>query len=417
MPVFPVAFEDLPYPDGDVDRMNDSVLSGEQVIAKLSAGIDSARRKVGLDDSTDQTSHDYKLSNITGTDKAASLTEVEDLIAAIPGGGGGAALVGGNVLMNGDFAIWQRYNAGSSLYADATYCGDRWKMMTQSNPGDAYNSAGAGDGATHKTGVTLSQTHATPQRIGLCQVIESKDCYHLRGKEVTFQVRINPSTTAPIRMAILEFTGTEDVVPADIVNDWTSGTYSAGNFFNGVNPSVIDTFTPIVGWQTLSITGMLNNNWQNLVVMIWTEGTVSSSYYSFITGLQLTVGDSPRAWNPLPHAVELAKCQRFFEAWGGNHIYEVLGNGQANSSSNAPCMVHHARKRIIPTFSWSALSDWALTASNFSNQAATSLSFTYQGFSRALVSVGVASGMAQGDACFLLANATIAARMYADAEM
>ncbi len=54
------------------------------------------------------------------------------------------------------------------------------------------------------------------------------------------------SNAAAIRYAILEWTGTADVVTSDVVNDWTSGNFSAGNFFLGSNLVVnqIGTITP-----------------------------------------------------------------------------------------------------------------------------------------------------------------------------
>src|SRR5207244_4481110 len=91
------------------------------------------------------------------------------------------------------------------------------------------------DGFTH--GLRVTQSQASAQRFGLAQIIEGKNCKHARGNSGTLLPRIRCSASTPIRYAILGWTGTEDVVTSDVVLSWTSGTFTAGNFFNSTTLS------------------------------------------------------------------------------------------------------------------------------------------------------------------------------------
>jgi ABC-type Fe3+-siderophore transport system permease subunit len=85
----------------------------------------------------------------------------------------------------------------------------------------------------------LTQSQAVAQRMGYAQMIEGKDCKHLRGKQVTFRFgRQRLSIGDNVRIAVLEWTGAEDAVTSDVVNNWASAVYTAGNFFLGANLTV-----------------------------------------------------------------------------------------------------------------------------------------------------------------------------------
>lgn len=130
-----------------------------------------------------------------------------------------------NRLHNAAFNINQR---GAGTFADDAYCFDRWYVLTQT--GSIAISAFTDPDAVRPTAIRLTQSQASAQRIGLAQIVESVNIRDLRSQAATMAARIRCSSSQAIRMAILELTGTADTVTSDIVNNWASTTYSAGNF-------------------------------------------------------------------------------------------------------------------------------------------------------------------------------------------
>lgn len=222
-----------------------------------------------------------------------------------------------NLLINGSGEVNQR--ADSSALADGTYGHDRWYRLTQSNNIAVSNLTDVEDGTPYM--MRLTQSNATPQRMGYAQIIEGKNCKHLRGQTVAFRVgRIRQSTSADVRYAILEWTGTEDSVTSDVVNDWTSGTYTAGNFFLGSNLTVSAVAEQALTANTLTtgstVTATLGSSFNNLIVFVWTESTVAQNVTLDIGKAQLEVGSVATPYEVLPWGEILVLCQRYHERGG-----------------------------------------------------------------------------------------------------
>ncbi len=328
-----------------------------------------------------------------------------------------ATTLGDNHIINGGFSVWQR-GSGSTSRADTVYGPDRWKVLTQSNPINV--SRGSGDGTTGRWSGLLSQSDASAQRIGMCQVIEGINCYHLRGREVTIQARVYITNSQAIRMAILEWGSTEDAVTTDPVSDWTSGTYTASNFFvANLSPATAPaTVTPSAStWTTVSQTVTLGSSFNNLVLMIWTEGTAANGVDFYVTKVGLHDGATVRPLIARPYQEELKMCQWYFEAWGGDNGYQPVGIGQVYNSTSCRVILVYGWKRIIPTLTVSSASHWALTTAGYTPTAATAVIFTDVSRDRCSVDVSISSGLVAGNATDFLGANTTSARMYADAEM
>lgn len=219
-----------------------------------------------------------------------------------------------NPIINGEFRIWQRGTSLSGI-ADDAYTADRWYILTQTGTIADARQSDPFDGARYSAQMTQSQ--ASAQRIGRAQIIEGKNCKHLRGQAVTFCGRFKISNDQNVRVAILEWTGTEDSVTSDVVNDWTSGTYTAGNFFLGSNlavSAVKQYASPGTGWVDFFVNATLSSSFNNLIVMIWTEGTAAQNVTFAQANCGLIRGSvPPTAHRPRPITEELALCQRFMQ--------------------------------------------------------------------------------------------------------
>lgn len=270
-----------------------------------------------------------------------------------PGGSSGVSFK--NALINGSFHINQRLPASN---ADDSYAHDRWYVLTQSGT-IAVSTLTDVENTTPRM-ARLTQSQAGAQRMGYAQIIEGKNCKHLRGQQVTFRMgRYRCSAAQAIRFAVLEWTGTEDSVTSDVVNDWTNGTYTAGNFFLAANLTIsgVTSETPAAATLTTgpALTVTLGSSFNNLIVLVWTEGTAAQNVTLDLGKAQLESGGSASTFEVIPFTVLLALCQRYYEK---SDLLETapLTNTQAHFTVTAiandkwsPRVEFKVRKRAAPT--------------------------------------------------------------------
>lgn len=216
-----------------------------------------------------------------------------------------------NAIINGAGAVNQRQ---ATTAADDTYAHDRHYALTQTAAIGVSTLTAPADGIAAM--IRLTQTQVTAQRFGYAQIVEAVETYGKRGKLVTLGGKLRYSNAAPVRYAILEWTGTADAVTSDVVNSWTNGTFTAGQFFNSTTLTVrqVGTITPtaavITDWSTSAIIGTSANN---IIVFYWTEGTAAQGstldqrWYLVDGG----AGDSD-PFSARQHQQELALCQRYY---------------------------------------------------------------------------------------------------------
>ena len=249
-----------------------------------------------------------------------------------------------NWLDNPSGEVYQRTPGAT---ADDAYAADRWYCLTQtgtvtpsqvSNPEDGYRYA-----------LRILQAQASAQRMGYAQIIEGKDAIPLRGKTVTFGGRFKLSATQTLRYAILAWTGTEDAPVSDVVNSWTNGTFTAGQFFNSTTMSVVATgSTALTGGTaaTCSVSGTVPAGTTNLIVFYWTEATAAQNVTLDAWGLRLVEASSlvdyiKRSWQE-----ELRRCQRFYQSYGYIGVAFIASAGAQQCNSYGTFGV---QMRIAPT--------------------------------------------------------------------
>lgn len=218
------------------------------------------------------------------------------------------ALDDGPLTINGNFEINQR---GATSVADDAYCFDRFYVLTES--GNVTISALTDPEAGAPWGVRLTQPDASPKRIGLATIIESKDCRWLRSAAAALAARVKLSTGANIRYAILEHTGTADSVTSDVVSNWASATFTPSNFFiAGVNVLQTGTVAPgAATWGDIENYGAGGAAMNNLIGFVWTESAVAQNVTLDFSRFDLLPGaiQLPRVYR----ANELPRCQRYYE--------------------------------------------------------------------------------------------------------
>ena len=258
---------------------------------------------------------------------ASFTTTAGDMLELLSEGGGawriwiwrasGAPAVGQearNRIINGGFALNQR---GAATNADDTYSHDRWYALTQTGTIAVTTVSNPEDGQPQCARLTQSQ--ASAQRMGYAQIIESADCRDLRSQTIHVLARIRSSLSQAFRYAILEWTGTADAVTSDVVADWTSSTFTTAGFFVSTTTNLLVTgsITPTANtWSDLSanvITASVGASANNLILFIWSEGTLAQNATLDIGKVRLGKGATPVPYEASPLAELIEKCQRFYE--------------------------------------------------------------------------------------------------------
>ena len=225
-----------------------------------------------------------------------------------------------NVLINGDFKVWQR---GTSTTGYA-YSADRWL---------AYQAAGVNTISRQSTSLNGFPYCARVQRNNgatntgatyLVQAVESINGYQFQGKTATLsfwaRAGANFSSTGSVLTANIETsTGTDQ----SYIAAWAGGV------------AIPSSKTLTTSWQLFTVTGVVPSN-ANQVAVAFTytpTGTAGAADYFEITGVQLEQNYQPTPFEQRPIGTELALCQRYYWRTVYNGTSNTLLNGTGNAYS------------------------------------------------------------------------------------
>jgi hypothetical protein len=253
------------------------------------------------------------------------------------------------------------YQIAVAATADDTYFADQWYALTQTGTVLPSVLSDVADG--YPVGVRLTQSQAIAQRFGYAQIIEAKNCKDLRGQSGTLVPRIRVSNSQAIRYAILGWTGTADTVTSDVVLDWTSASYTAGGFFLAANLSVlaVGSMTPAANTLTslTELTASLGSAFNNIIIMVWTEGTAAQNFTLDFVYNQFEQGESATPFEFRDIDRETFLCERYFEKTFSASVAPASNaglegaisttSGAALSNTTTTNYVFKTEKRAIPT--------------------------------------------------------------------
>lgn len=273
----------------------------------------------------------------------------------------GASVLAGfrDKLINGNGAINQRLLA---TVADDTYWCDRHYALTQTATVTPSILSDVANGLPSM--MRLLQAQATAQRMGNAQILEAAVSKPLRGDTVTLGGRARCSSAQNLRYAILEWTGAADAVTSDVVNNWTSTNYTAGNFFLATNlvvaavGSIALPANTVTNW---SLTAPISGACNNIITLYWTEAAVAQNV-TLDMAWGLVEADASAEVYPYETRhpqQELALCQRYFEKSYDLAVSPgtAISAGALTNVANAggvvviPCRFA-VRKRVIPAMAY-----------------------------------------------------------------
>jgi len=205
-----------------------------------------------------------------------------------------------NMLINGDFQVWQRGTSGTVN----SYTCDRWY-------GWGYQQALSrqlADGTTENNGrFSLRVQHndgTANQFSSIAQTLETSDAAKARGKKLTFSIDVKKGSafTGNLTLQIVTRTDAEGTINTGtrqvlVTEDITSSLTTSMQRFTCTTTSAVSQSAKVVG-VNVNHTG--------------TTGTDANNYFQ-VERAQLEIGEEDTDFEHRSYAEELSACQRYFE--------------------------------------------------------------------------------------------------------
>lgn len=245
--------------------------------------------------------------------------------------------------------------AGLASTSDGGYTGfDQWLALTQSNPVTPSQLTNVTNGVPYM--MRMTQANASAQRMGWLQWIESVNCIDLRGSSVQLSAWVRMSASTTLRYAIVEWTGTADSITKDLVNDWTSGTFTAGNFFKSTTTTIVATGSTALTANTIAaiyLNGIVSGSANNLAVFFWTDSAQAQNVTLDLSRAQLEIGAFATAFAPRDVMTERLLCNRYYFRRSYTEG-AMFGFGYCYASAGSLALVPYpVRMRAVPTLATS----------------------------------------------------------------
>lgn len=257
--------------------------------------------------------------------------------------------LGRNMLINGGFDLNQRALASVS---DDAYCFDRWYALTQSGA-IAPSQLGPAIESGYNQAMRLTQSQASAQRFGFAQIVENANCVHARGGSGTLSGRVRCSASTTIRYAILGWTGTADTVTSDVVNNWASGAFTAGNFFLASSVAVLATGSQAVvanTWTGLAaLTASLGTSFNNIVIMVWTDSTQAQNVTLDCDFVQFEAGANATPFEKRSIGHEKTLANQYCRKFGSGSLNDAFMMSNSYSTTQCEGVMTYEEMRGVPT--------------------------------------------------------------------
>ena len=225
-----------------------------------------------------------------------------------------------NLLTNGGFEIWQRGNGPFTTHQ--AYAADKWQILLSGGQTVSVtrDTANADTGSVACAAFVISGTvsaAAQAQWIQRANDAVAADNLGLRGRTVTFSMRVRASVANAVRLSLYD--GSTE----------TTGAYHSGSG----------------AYETLTVTKTMASNMSAVLTRAYVEA--AGTFY--FDNAMLVVGSVAADYAPLHPADDLARCKRYYEVILQT-AGELGGMGLAYSTTNATIPIRlSVEKAITPT--------------------------------------------------------------------
>lgn len=317
-----------------------------------------------------------------------------------------------NRVINGGFQVNQR---ALTSVADDVYCLDRWYVLTESGNVTVAQQTDQENGMPFN--LRLTQPDVSAKRIAIAQIIEGKNCKDLRGGSATLGFRVRNSDGGQVNYAILEWSGSEDVITSDVVSVWGgSPTYVAS-----ITERAKGTITPAANTWTdvTALTGVISAGTNNIIVFVWSNAAMAQNATLDLGKIQLESGVVATPFQASGAADSLLQCLRYYYRLSDT-VQAFLAQGWCESTTRS--LLFFALPipmRVKPTGASSTITDFFLRGAS-TNVAVSSSSTGWTARTKALLTnelnTATAHGAPVGGSAVILSPAA-AWYIEADAEL
>jgi hypothetical protein len=278
-----------------------------------------------------------------------------------------------NLLINGDFQVWQRGTTFSSLTA-SDYTADRWISYASSTSNTTTTRQSFSAGQTDVEGnpkyfLRLDNTpDADTTWMELFQRVEDVTYFSAVYVTLSFWIKSNRNSVSD--------------------NNFFSFRQNFGSGGSSTVSTASSTFEISTGWEkkTLtvhlpSISGKTVGTGSYLEVHLAQSSSVTADTYYDIANVQLEVGKVATPFEHRSYGEELALCKRYYQEWGRDNTYAGRLHGIVNSSGTG---IFHwdfpVTMRVTPTWtvygSGTAGGTFTFNTASGHTHSATALSFS-----------------------------------------
>ena len=320
---------------------------------------------------------------------------------------------GKNGVINGGIDIWQRGTSIAVSASTAPYTADRWVFSTGPSAASTVSRQSTNDTTNLPSIQYCARVQRNSGQTGtganyFAQSLETTNSFEYVGKSVTLSFYARKGAN---------FSGASDLLGAVLV----SGTGTDQNVitaYTGTATVATSDVTLTATWQRFTITGTVATTATELAAYFsyTPSGTASTNDYYEITGVQLELGSTATVFSRTGGTIqgELAACQRYYFRFGGDNVFQRLGVGQYNSTTNGVVYIQNpVPMRVTPTvieYSTVTLYDGFATI--------TPSSFTFDNPGKNVTLLGAAvTGATQGRFLNLMANNSLSAYFGVGAEL
>ena len=289
-----------------------------------------------------------------------------------------------NLLINGDYLVWQRGTAAATVTDSSTTCtylADRWGVWEDTGGTITQEQSALSNDDFETTGqrnALLVKCTGTDSSIGaaefamITQVIEAQNCQGLKwgtdnAEDVTLTFWVKSNLTGTFNAVIRKPDSTFYYIPKEYTissaNTWEKKTITYGS--GDTNGSVITASTGDIAndngegiWVQFNLAVGSNfhgtaGTWANAVTGLGTSNQTnfmsSTSNNFYLTGVQLEAGSGASDFEHIPRDVTEMRCLRYFVRQKSNdtasNFYAALGSGIVSGQSQVTA---YAANPVMP---------------------------------------------------------------------
>jgi hypothetical protein len=201
-----------------------------------------------------------------------------------------------------------------------------------------------------------------------------------------------------------------------------TGTDQAIKNYTGANLFINSTVNLTTTWARFTATGTVPTNSTEIGIEFEVNptGTAGANDWVEITGIQIDLGSTALPYRRSASTLqgELAACQRYYQRYESSASYAPFGTGYIFSTTQTiHSLPFQVRLRGNPSVSFSAGNTFAAYTASGTVTAATGIGTDRVGTNSLMFTLTAATGVANGQGCFCIANAGAAAYIEVNSEL